>query len=103
VCINRWWRPGTKDPAELVAKILYGTGRDYTAEGYHSDGGNLKNRDANRPNFIATKSRSFGFEVRAKARPKSISQVKMEQDLEMKRREQEAEHALRFVANKVPQ
>lgn len=50
---------------------------------------------------MPTKSRGLSFERRAKSRPKPISQVKLEQDLEMKRREEEADNAKQFVANKV--
>lgn len=34
-------------------------------------------------------------------RPKTIAQVKLEQELEMKRRQEEADCSVRFVANKV--
>lgn len=65
-------------------------------EGYHSD-------DAfeNKKNFGPTRSKTFGFEKRAQSRPKPIAQVKMEQDLEMKRRKSEKEATQKFKANKV--
>eukprot|EP00892_Ulva_mutabilis_P008663 jgi/Ulvmu1/6169/UM028_0025.1 len=69
--------------------------------GYHSDGGNSHGRDKPKPSFVPTKSRGFTFERRARTRSKPISQVKMEQDLEMKRREEEAENSHRFVPHEV--
>lgn len=50
---------------------------------------------------MPTKSQGFSFERRARSRPKPISQIKLEQDLEMKRREEEVDNAKQFVANKV--
>lgn len=50
---------------------------------------------------MPAKSKTFGFEKRAQSRPKPIAQVKMEQDLEMKRRKDEKEAAKTFKANKV--
>jgi hypothetical protein len=41
------------------------------------------------------------FEAREMERPKKLSQVKLEQDLELARREQEGAYALRFAARKV--
>lgn len=77
-------------------------GHDFSQfSGYHSDGGNFYGRDRLKPSFVPTKSQGFAFERRAHSRPKPIAQVKLEQDLEMKRREEEAEHAKRFVANEV--
>lgn len=65
-------------------------------EGYHSD-----DAFVNKKNFAPARSKTFGFEKRAKSRPKPIAQVKMEQDLEMKRREGEKETTNRVKANKV--
>jgi len=53
------------------------------------------------PSFVPTKSRGFTFERRSKTRSKPISQVKLEQDLEIKRREEQAKHELCFVAAEV--
>jgi len=54
------------------------------------------------PTFKPTKPIAMAFEQRAKERPKPISQIKLEQDLELRRREEEAAYAFRFVPNKVP-
>jgi hypothetical protein len=50
---------------------------------------------------VPARPKTFGFEERAKLRPKPISQVKMEQDLELKRRNEEKEATQTFKANKV--
>lgn len=72
------------------------------ANGYCSDGANFRRGQGQREAaFRPTKPKEMGFEARAKARAKPISQVKLEQDLEIQRREQEAAYAFRFVANKV--
>jgi hypothetical protein len=66
--------------------------------GYHSDGADYSRHS---PSYVPTRPKTFGFEKRAQARPKPIAQVKMEQDLEMRRREEEIESSKKFKANKV--
>jgi hypothetical protein len=56
---------------------------------------------ANGKSIYGAKDRAFQFEKRAASRPKPIAQVKLEQDLEMKRRKEAAEYAVRFTANQV--
>ncbi len=53
--------------------------------------------------FSPTVPRGFGFEERAAARPKPISTVKLEQDLELRRQEDEAAKRYRFRANPIPE
>lgn len=65
-------------------------------EGYFSDDAMNGQR-----RFRPTRSKTFGFEKRAQMRPKPISQVKMEQELEMKRRREEKETAKKFKAKEV--
>jgi hypothetical protein len=75
-----------------------GRSSDEPLMGYHSESGTLNNTQKKAASRL---SRSFGFEERARARPKPISQVKLEQDLEIKRRQVEAIHNFKFVANTV--
>ncbi len=79
--------------------------RDPSPQGYYSDGPTYGTGRGNRgpgggrwgesPTFKTTIAKPFGFEERAAQRPKSIAAVKLEQDLQLKRMEQEAAHAKR--------
>lgn len=63
-----------------------------------------RNEAAHKPTGFGRKhggSHKFGFEERARSRPKPIAQAKLEQDLEAKRREEEAVYAHGFTANEV--
>ena len=65
---------------------LHGDSRPEPASGYHR----------------ATKVKPFSFDRRDKNKRKTISQVKMEQDLALKKKEDEAAMKVRFKANSLP-
>ncbi|PNH10404.1 hypothetical protein TSOC_002848 [Tetrabaena socialis] len=74
--------------------------------GYASEGPDAYSRQRHAArrlfNRSTTTTQPFEFEERERARPKSIAQVKLEQDLAIRRQEEEAARATHFRASPVP-
>ncbi|GLC54736.1 hypothetical protein PLESTB_000900700 [Pleodorina starrii] len=81
-------------------ELTLSPGGGYASEG--PDGDHPHRRTRRRLFFKSTVTEPFHFEEREKARPKTIAKVKLEQDLALRRAEEEAARKQRFRARPLP-